>query len=102
MNLQINTSEKTIKLAETVNLNELAEVLNKLLPNNEWKEYKLETNTIINNWSNPTIIYRDRYWPSYPWNTPIYISGSTGGICVSNTATFNSSSSQGTYNLSIN
>jgi len=97
MYIQIETVSKTIKLAETVNFKDLLEVLDKLFPNKEWLEYKLETNTIINNWSNPTIIYRDRYWPTYPWNQPtITWATSNGNVLETFTA------SQGTYNLSIN
>ncbi len=88
MNIQLDLTNKIIKLAENVSLKELVEVLDKLLPG-EWKDFKLETNTIINNWSNPTIIYRDHYWPyQYPWNQP--------------SITWTTTSSQGTYNLSIN
>jgi len=111
MNIQINTSEKTIKLSETVSLKELEDVLFKLFPNNEWREYKLETNTVIYNWSSPIIIERDNY-PFYPYwyNKPsIQLCGS-GGISTcsagSNTLnhipTFTSSQSEGLYNFSIN
>jgi len=86
MNIQINTKEKTIKLAETVNLKELEEVLIKFFPNNEWREYNLETNTIINNWTSPIIIQRD-----YPWTFPNYFVGTAGDTY-----------SEGLYNLSVN
>lgn len=66
MNIQIDTVNKVLKLQESVNLGEFSEILLKLFPNNEWKEYKLETNTVINNWTSPIII--DRYVPNpYPW-----------------------------------
>lgn len=67
MKIQIDTLNKVIKLEETVKLKELFEVLDTLFPSFMWKEYSLETNTIINNWTNPIII--DRYVPSptYPW-----------------------------------
>jgi|SRR6476620_67265 len=100
MNIQVNTTEKTIKLAETVNFKELVEVLDKLLPG-EWKEYKLETNTIINNWSNPTIIYRDHYWPYYSNTSPYITLCNVGTGTVNDLPTFTLDSS-GTYNLSIN
>ena len=56
MKLQIDTKEKTIKIAENAKLGELIKVLDKLLPK-EWKEYTLESNCIVN-WT---------YYPVYPW-----------------------------------
>ena len=41
MKLQIDTTEKTIKIEEEINLGELTDKLEKLLPNGEWREYKL-------------------------------------------------------------
>lgn len=78
MKLQLDTKSKTIKLEESVNLGEFQETLERLLPDNQWKEYKLETNTIINNWSNPIII--DRYRQTYPWwdITPYTIPNTAG------------------------
>jgi|SRR6478609_2509133 len=104
MNIQIDTKEKTIKLSETVSLKELEDVLHKLFPNNEWREYKLETNTIIYNWSSPIIIERNNY-PIYPyWNTPNFFVGSSGTSSLANKGipTFTSNQSEGLYNFSIN
>lgn len=47
MKLQIDTENKTIKIDESVNLGELSEVLLKLFPKLEWKEYSLIPNTVI-------------------------------------------------------
>jgi hypothetical protein len=67
MKIQLNTTDKIIKIEESVNLNELLNLLEQMLPNELWKEYMLETNTIINNWQNPII------WPVYPiYPTPYY------------------------------
>jgi len=44
--------------------------LNKLLPNNEWKGFTLETNTVIEHFSSPIHIhdhYPRPYWQ--PWYT---------------------------------
>jgi len=72
MNIQIDTLNK-------------ADTLGKFFPKNEWKEYKLETNTVIN-WTNPYII--SPYYPyNYPWIT--YTTGSDYTI------------STGTYNISV-
>ena len=40
MKIQLDTNFKIIKLDESVNLGELQELLEKILPNNEWKNYK--------------------------------------------------------------
>lgn len=77
MKIQLDTTNKTIKVEEKVNLKELLDAVKKLFPNNEWKEYSLETNTVIN-WSSNPIIIRDYTYPTYPWiNTPYY--GTTAG-----------------------
>lgn len=68
MKLQIDTSAKTIKVEGSVKLSELVETLDKLLPK-VWKEFTLEANTTIVNWSSP--IYIERTWPNYP--APMWI-----------------------------
>lgn len=88
MRIQIDTTEKTLKLEEKIPLTEFLELLNKIFPNNSWKEYTLETNTIINNWTNPLIV--DRWQYPYPWTQPYYV-GNT------DTALLNS----GVYNITI-
>jgi hypothetical protein len=55
MKLQFDTTAKTIKFEETVNLGELIKELDMLLPNKQWEEYKLEI-ALINNWINPVLI----------------------------------------------
>lgn len=65
MKLQIDTTAKTIKVEGTVNLLELVETLERLLPNGVWKTFSLESGSIII-WNNPPItIYPT--WPYYPW-----------------------------------
>lgn len=73
MKIQLDTTNKTIKVEESVSLKELTEALEKLLPNGEWKEFKLETKTVIQSWSAPIII-RERTWPHW-WNSPWYSTG---------------------------
>ena len=69
MKIQIDTTNKTLKIEENVKLSKFMDWVKKLLPNNEWKEFTLETNTTIIGWQNP--IYIDRYVeplkPYYPW-----------------------------------
>jgi hypothetical protein len=101
MNIQINTKEKTIKLAETVNLKELEEVLLKLFPNNEWREYNLETNTVINNWNSPLIIDNWRYYPYYQ-QLP-YIHCGSGGTSSNSIGTLTSNNlDTSIFNLQLN
>lgn len=67
MKVQIDTKLKTIKVEESVNLGELAEFLGKIFPKGEWKEFKLETNTIIN-WSYP-VVYNHEPYPTITCDT---------------------------------
>jgi hypothetical protein len=102
MKLQIDVDKKVIKIEESVNLGKLAEVLYKFFPNNEWKEYELETHTTINNWSNPIIIreYRDYY----PWWSTVgtYNSGNFQVYNNGNGNDFNTlTGSNGVYNVQV-
>lgn len=62
MNLQLDTENKTIALANDVNIGELFEIMEKLLPNGKWAEYKLIPYSL--NIITERIIV-DRY-PQYP------------------------------------
>lgn len=64
MKIQLDTTEKTIKVEEAVNLGELMEVIEKVLP--DWKDYKISP-TVINHFASPIIIRERRYDPYYPW-----------------------------------
>ena len=71
MKIQLDTTNKTIKIEENVLLSKLIDTLNGLLPNKEWKKYTLETNTTITHWTAPYIIkeipvYPRPYYPTYP------------------------------------
>jgi hypothetical protein len=70
MKIQLDTENKTIKLESKVKLSKLIETLKKLLPNNEWKSFELETNTVIHNWGSPVVIQRT--YPVYPYWQPWY------------------------------
>lgn len=115
MNIQIDTNKKILKLQESVNLGEFMENLPKLFPNNEWKEYTLETNVDIN-WSNPIVIERrvyDQYPLFYlhcaPWytNSPVYVGDVLGTTGTPFTVTIGDNISKcytgndGIYNVSI-
>lgn len=64
MKIQIDFDNKTIKVEGTVELGQLFDKLQKLLPSEEWKTFKLETNTTIKYWNTPIVI---DHWPVYPW-----------------------------------
>ena len=74
MKIQLDTKEKTIRIEEKVNAEELFKTLKKLLPNDEWKGFTLEVNSQII-WTDPIII--NPYIPinPYPWYNPTYICG---------------------------
>lgn len=82
MKIQLDTVAKIIRVQETVDLGEFFKAIKDLLPNDLWKGYKLETNTIFN-WSYPYIIYyKDITTPQpYPWWQPItYTTGDNVGV----------------------
>lgn len=60
MRIQLNTTEKTIKLEESIEIGEFIDMCKKLFPNNMWRGFTLETNTTIE-WINPI-----------PWTYPTY------------------------------
>lgn len=98
MKLQINTTDKTIKIEESVNVYEFFQMIQNLFPNNLWKDFKLETN-VINNWSNPIIIKEYPIYPvnPFPYNppyNPTWVTCQTGVHAENGFA-----SSKTTYNL---
>lgn len=104
MKIQLDTTSKTIKVEESVNLGELIEAVEKLLPN--WKEYKIEP-VIITSFVNPIVIDR---WPVYPRRYPYWWQDQ---ITVGGTLHYKSeqrlksditmqSNKSGIYNLQIN
>lgn len=69
MKIQIDTESKMIRLEKQIELGTFFKYIKKLLPDGEWREYTLETNTIVN-WQNPVVIreiQRERY--NDPWIT---------------------------------
>lgn len=86
MKIQLDSVQKIIRVEENVNLGELVKYLDKLLPKNSqigyWKDFTLETNTVIYNWSNP-IIYDYNTFPKW-WLNPIYptIAPLTYSYCI--------------------
>ena len=95
MKLQLDLDNKIIRLDSTVNVSDLVETLKKLLPQGEWKEFSIETNTTIV-WTNPIIYpYTQPTYPIQPW--PWITCGSTNNSEPSNNYTVNS----GIYNIEV-
>jgi len=86
MKIQLDTDNKIIKIENSVNLGDFVNSIKKILPNGEWKEFKLEVNSIIQ-WYEPIIIepYKP-FNPYYPW--PWYCG--TGNINCESNITFES------------
>jgi hypothetical protein len=70
MKLQIDTTEKIIRIEERVNLGDLYSELEKLLPKGAWREFQLDTQTKID-WTQPIIYPIYPTYPTYPDPTPI-------------------------------
>jgi hypothetical protein len=68
MKIQLDTIEKVIKIDEQVCLGELYDFVEQLLPNNVWREFKIEVNSIIL-WRDNPIIYPNPLDLGYP--TPV-------------------------------
>lgn len=97
MKLQIDTELKTVKIEGQVNLKEFTERIKTILP--DWEDYKLETNTVIQNWNNPFVVpyvpFAPYTRPYYPWT---YLSGQlTGGPSLTVTNCVNS-----VHNIELN
>ena len=95
MKLQLDTTAKTVKIENDIKVSALIKTLKGLLPK-DWKDFTLQTNVTINNWSNP--IYIERWvnppvQPTYPWygDSPSYT------ISFSDSPTLKS----GTYNVEV-
>ena len=79
MRIKIDTESKVIQLEQSAKLTELFALVKKLFPNDEWKQYSLESVQTI-----------------YDWNRPIYIPSVWGNLesqpftitCTDNSETF--------------
>ena len=108
MKIQIDTTLKTVTVEQDVVISELIDNLKKLLPN-DWKEYKLQSQSVIV-WRNP--IQYQPFWqyippPHHPYpftticgalNTDDAV-GVTMTNAVTNGITFTNS---GTYQIEMN
>ncbi len=101
MKLQIDTDSKTIKIEQDIKLSVLIKNLKGMFPGGEWKNFTLETNTVIQHWNNPIII--DRPYPVYPSpqrDYPWYNKITWGGDIRANMQ--NCKLNSGTYNVEFN
>lgn len=105
MKIQLDTTNKTIKIEEKVNLVQLMKIIKQILPNNQWRDYSLEQ-SVITNWANPWAIQPYRVY-DYPWvPTTIYSgTGSADVVLPTNTANSvpgNSSYTNSVFNIEVN
>lgn len=103
MRIQIDTSLKTIKLDKNTKMETLIDFLDKIIPD-EWMQYTIETNTIIN-WTNP-IVYREPYqkYPNYWYDTSTgFLKNPTAhiGNYSDKTLTRTYSQTKGVYDLEL-
>jgi hypothetical protein len=95
MKIQLDTTRKTIKIEESVKFSLLIDTLKKILPNNEWKGFTLETNTTIERWINPiTYPYYVPAEPIRPWYESPW-------ICNYSSTNQSYELKDGTYNLEV-
>ena len=107
MKIQLDTTNKTVKIEENIKVSKLIATLKKLLPE-DWKEFTLEAHTTINNWSFPYIIreypvYPKPYYPNYPWyystTKGSSLTMSSGNMSASNKISADYSLKSGVYNV---
>lgn len=101
MKIQIDFDNKIIKLENNVNLKDFFDKVKNIL-SKDWEKFTLETNTTINNWSNPIII-KDSYpdyptYPDYPHYPFITWQTEATSLCSSKDEQVTS----GTYNFELN
>jgi hypothetical protein len=109
MRLQLDTKNKTIKVEEDVNVEEFLKVIKRMFPGDSWKEFTLETNTVI--YYSPWITwdYQYPYCPQgtgspYPWytwqsDTSSISINTDAGIDGRHTLTTNYTLVDGVYNV---
>jgi hypothetical protein len=79
MKLKIDFDTKVITLEKNVNLGEFISKIEAFIP--DWKDWKLDTNTIVN-WTAP--VYRGwPYWYNTPYLTTANDLGNTKGLSTS-------------------
>jgi hypothetical protein len=111
MKLQLDTTNKTVKIENDIKVSQLIKTLKSMLPN-DWKDFTLQTNVTINNWTNPIVwpIVQPTIQPYYqPWyfgyqsNSGSYKSYVNTGSNLTNSLNSVSGSSlkAGIYNVEV-
>lgn len=70
MKIKLDTSAKIITIEEQVSMGDFIDMLESLLPDGLWRQFKLETN-VINNWTNPIVIKEYPVYPTGPNPFPV-------------------------------
>lgn len=76
MKLQLDTTAKTVKIENEIKISLLIKTLKALLPK-DWKDFTLQTNVTINNWTNSIYIESPKIIPTSPGTWYYYDSGTT-------------------------
>lgn len=84
MKLTIDTTNKIISISDKTTLKEFIDTLKKLLPNDEWEQYSIET-PITQNWNIPTLPITYPSPTIHGTGQPYYMS--PPATCQSNSAT---------------
>lgn len=66
MKIELDTINKTVKFEGRVKIKDALAMVKKLLPN-DWADFYIEGNTVINHWDNPIIIEKYTRYPKYDW-----------------------------------
>ena len=96
MKLTIDFDNRIINIEEEVKLEDLIDKLKKLFPKDEWKKFKLTTNT-FQYWYNPIVEPIQPFW-SYPWYQPSEINC---GYATDGSGEFSINQCFGTHNLEV-
>ena len=84
MRININSTEKIIRLEEQVNLGELFTFLEEILPDLKWREYSIEGN-VVYNVSNPIVVNPNYLTPPFSPYTPNPVTHPWVTYCTSST-----------------
>jgi len=68
MKLQIDTTEKAIRLLDSVPMGELVDILKKLLPDKAWREFSIQYAGEVH-WKDVIYVPLTYPQPIYPWYT---------------------------------
>jgi hypothetical protein len=73
MKIQLDTTNKTIKVESNILLGEFIDKIKTILPKREWRRFTLIPDVIISDWINPIFIpWSIPVVPVYPYTTPVY------------------------------